>query len=144
MSLDKHLELIQSVVGRLANNSFSLKSWSIAILSALIAGASSIQADAQPFLGWLTLLITLLFWGLDAYYLRQERLFRKLYDAVRKGQTDERYTMNIQPYTGDVSPWLMTFFSVTLLPFHLPLFFMALAINLWPMLPQLRAWQATM
>jgi len=28
---------------------------------------------------------TLTFWGLDAYFLRAERLFRKLYGQVRQG-----------------------------------------------------------
>lgn len=55
----KHLELIQGVINRLAGNSFYMKGWAVVLLSALLV---------------------LVFWGLDAYFLWQERLYRVLYD----------------------------------------------------------------
>lgn len=40
-----------------------------------------------------------LFWCLDGYYLRQERLFRSLYDYVRTSETGGTdYSMDTRPY----------------------------------------------
>jgi hypothetical protein len=65
------------------------------------------------------LLPVVAFWGLDAYYLRQERLYRKLYDAVRRGDGSvEPFSMNAQPYAGEVADILATAVSKTELPFY--------------------------
>ena len=40
----KHLEFIQGVITRMASNSFAMKGWMIAIISALLA----IYADSKP------------------------------------------------------------------------------------------------
>jgi hypothetical protein len=59
------------------------------------------------------------FWGLDAYFLRQERLFRKLYDAVRVPESPvEPFSMNTRPYLDAVESWIDTALSLTLLPFY--------------------------
>jgi hypothetical protein len=86
----KHLELIQSVVSRLAGNSFLVKGWSLTIASALYA--ISIQAS-QWMYAVVGLAAACVFWSLDGYYLRQETLYRHLYDAVRT--SDKR----IEPYS---------------------------------------------
>ena len=41
MSKEKHLELIQGVINRMASNSFMLKGWSVVLVSALFALAAS-------------------------------------------------------------------------------------------------------
>ena len=73
---DKHLALVQGVVNRLAGNSFALKGWSVTLVSALLALAAK---DANVWLVAIALLPALTFWGLDGYFLGQERLFRGLY-----------------------------------------------------------------
>ena len=71
----KHLELIQGVINRMAQVSFILKGWTVTLLVALFA----VVANST---NWGLMLFSLtpicIFWGLDAYYLRQERLFRSL------------------------------------------------------------------
>src|SRR5438552_18609082 len=112
----KHLEMIQAVVSRLAGNSFSVKGWSITLVSALFALAAK---DANVRYAVLALLPALCFWGLDAYYLRQERLFRKLYDAVRTGATVgdpptpviQLFSMNTTPVSPMVDSWARTAIS---------------------------------
>lgn len=100
----KHLEFVQGVINRMARNSFLLKGWSVTLVAALFALAAK---GADPWCALVGLLPSLVFWGLDAYYLRQERLFRELYEAVRKGQLDaDRYCMNTEPYSEHVqSVW---------------------------------------
>ena len=75
----KHLELIQSIVGRMANNSFLIKGWSVTISAALFALAAK---DSNPKFAILAILPIFAFWYLDAFYLRQERIFRHFYNKV--------------------------------------------------------------
>ena len=60
-----------------------------------------------------------MFWALDAYFLRQERLFRKLYDEVR-GTENERvdFSMNTQPFQESVDGTCRVAWSRTLFLFH--------------------------
>lgn len=87
-----HLQMIQSVVDRLAGDSFRMKEWSIVLVSALLAlSVNRGQATIAP----IAFIPALLFWILDAYFLRQERLFRALYNVVRmKSESDIDFSMD--------------------------------------------------
>jgi len=61
-----HLELIQGVVNRLATNSFSLKGWSVVLVSGLFALAAS---GANPRFVYLAYFPAFAFWALDGYFL---------------------------------------------------------------------------
>ncbi len=78
----KHLEMIQAVVARLGNNAFLIKGWAITVAGAFLAFAVNREKYG---LALAALAPTLLFWLLDASFLRNERLFRNLFDRVRKG-----------------------------------------------------------
>ena len=59
------------------------------------------------------------FWGLDGYFLRQERLFRALYDYVRNIEEDKiDFSMNTTIVKDSVDSWFSVTFSKTLLVFH--------------------------
>ena len=76
----KHLEFIQGVINRLATNSFRLKGWTVVLVAALLALLAQARCvEHTP----IALVPIIFFWGLDAYFLWQERLFRSLYDHVR-------------------------------------------------------------
>src|SRR6266852_3616424 len=77
----KHLEFIQAVIGRMASNSFLLRGWSVTLAAALFALSAK---DTNPKLLAIAYYPILIFWILDGYFLSQERLFRALYDKVRK------------------------------------------------------------
>jgi len=110
----KHLEMIQSVVNRLAANSFLVKGWSITILAAALLFIANTSAPEWVALGFI--LPALGFWGLDGYFLWQERMFRQLYDSVRaKSATDFR----MKPAKSEGDSWLSAVFSRTLLAFYL-------------------------
>ncbi len=120
----KHLEMIQGVINRLAGNSFAIKGWSITLASALIAIAVD-KSDGRFALA--ALLPTIAFWILDGYFLWQESLFRKLYDAVRleqKNKAEDMFTMNTSLYLDKTPSWFATAFYIdgkkpnTLLYFH--------------------------
>ena len=112
----KHLEMLQAVISRMANNSFRLKGWNVVLVSAIFVLASS---ESKSQIVCLAYLPTAVFWLLDGYFLRQERLFRKLYDKVRvMGEDDIDFSMNTMPIDKDVASWLRAAVSRTLLLFH--------------------------
>ena len=100
----KHLELIQAVITRLAQNSFAMKGWAVTLVAAVFALSAK---ETNPLYFLIATLPVLSFWGLDAYYLRQEHLHRKLYDAVRRLPPSEAeynpFVMDTFPYSMDVS-----------------------------------------
>jgi hypothetical protein len=112
----KHLEMIQAVVNRMASNSFLLKGWAVTLVSALLALAA---ANSDRRFVFVAVLPLLMFWLLDAYFLRQERLFRKLYDKVRKLEaTAIDFSMNTAPHVAETASWIGVMFSRTLLIFY--------------------------
>lgn len=112
----KHLELIQITINRFSTNSFQIKGWSILIVSALFALAAS---DANPYFAFLAYVPSVVFWGLDGYYLSMERLYRKLYEIVRKTEDDDiDFSMNTKGLNEKKHPWVCATLSKTLIPFH--------------------------
>ena len=112
----KHLEFIQATVNRLSTNSFLLKGWSVVLVSALfvLSGKESNQKFA-----WLALIPAVVFWGLDGYFLWEERLYRQLYDQVRRrGPSKIDFSMDTRDFLDDVGGWLKAVFSKTLIPFY--------------------------
>lgn len=108
--------MIQGVINRMAQNSFMLKGWNIVIVSALFA--FSFKGSQLPFV-YIALFPSIVFWGLDGYFLRQERLFRKLYDHVRALKENEiDFSMNTGKVKNQVDSWLSVTLSKTLLAFH--------------------------
>ena len=65
------------------------------------------------------ILPALVFWILDAKYLQQERQFRGLYDAVRRDEVDEEFSMNIAKYGGEVESVPRITFSWSVIWFYL-------------------------
>ncbi len=113
----KHLEFVQAAVNRMANNSFLLKGWSVTLIAALFALAAKDANQAYMLIAYFPLLI---FWCLDAYFLRQERRFRALYNQVRQmNEADIDFSMNTEPFSGDISNnWARALFSPTLFIYY--------------------------
>ena len=113
----KHLELIQGIINRMASNSFMLKGWSVVLVSALLVLVSRQGGNKWALVG---LFPTLVFWGLDAYFLRQERLYRALYDHVRALPPDQiDFSMDTRIFTGPKLRWHSSLLSITLCWFYL-------------------------
>jgi len=111
-----HLEMIQGVINRLSQNSFLLKGWCVVLVSALFALAAG---NSKIYFIYLAYFPALAFWVLDAYFLWQERLFRALYDHVRKMKDEEvDFSMDRSIVKNHVSPWVDVIFSKTLMIFH--------------------------
>jgi len=112
----KHLEICQSVISRMAGNSFFLKGWSVTLIVGLFALAAQ---GANVRFVYVAYIPTLLFWLLDAYYLRQERLFRKLYDQIRlMEETNIDFSMNTSDFQDAVNSQFRIMFSISEVPFY--------------------------
>jgi hypothetical protein len=116
----KHLEFIQGAINRMAGNLFFLRGWTITLIAALFAFFAKETNTDFIFVVYFPVII---FWILDGYFLSQERLFRALYNHVRK--LDEKeidFSMNTSEYNEDKrNSWLRSMFSSTLLFFYLSL-----------------------
>ena len=125
----KHLEFIQGIVTRLETDSFRLKGWTVVLGSALIV---LLVREGRIELAPLALVPVIFFWGLDGYFLWQERLFRALYDHVRQKEESEiDFSMDVSPFrTNRARTWLGATFSRTLIAFYgaLALFVISLGV----------------
>ena len=109
----KHLEFIQGVVNRLATDSFRIKGWAVILVSALLV---LLIRENQADLAWIGFVPVFVFWGLDGYFLWQERLFRDLYDHVR-GLHEDRVDFSMDTSVFNRSWWSATL-SITLFLFY--------------------------
>lgn len=113
----KHLEFIQTTIGRMASNLFFLKGWTVTLVSALFALSAK---ESEPSYGFLAFLIIFIFWSLDGYFLSQERLFRDLYNDVRKLEEGEiDFSMDVKKYKVYYrNSWFCSVCSSTLFCFY--------------------------
>lgn len=113
----KHLELVQNIINRMASNSFLLKGWAVTLVAGIFA-----LADKLYYL--VAFIPVIVFWGLDAYYLLQERLYRALYDKVRntaEENIDFSLSATTREFKSDKNNYVNCLKSKTVLPFYLPL-----------------------
>lgn len=69
----RYLEMIQSVIQRMANNSFLLKGWTVSLIVAIFVLSDKVT-DQIYFI--FTYIPAIVFWILDSYYLQLERKYR--------------------------------------------------------------------
>ena len=116
----KHLEFIQQTITRMATNSFLLKGWTVTLIVGVLAFAN--VKDMNSNYVAIAIIPTIMFWILDGFFIRQERLFREVYNSVRLlTESEIDYSMDTTPYNGNVKSWFKTVFSKTLNLFYLPI-----------------------
>ncbi|GHV11590.1 hypothetical protein FACS1894219_02980 [Clostridia bacterium] len=78
--LHKEIDLVQGCITRMAQNSFMIKGWALGIVSALIA------LSAERIAIWVLCLISIgvlvMFWVLDAFFLKMEKCYRFKYEWI--------------------------------------------------------------
>ena len=117
----KYLEMIQNVIERLARNSFQIKTWAATIFTATIVLTYSI---INTLIFIVLIAVISLFWALDSYYIKQERLFRKLYEqkVYQFNKTQEKdkiemFDMNVSIF--QVKSVFKTMFSISELLYYI-------------------------
>jgi len=115
----KHLEFIQSIVSRMAANSFIVKGWSITLVAILFTLSSTSTSNGYIAISFIPVLM---FWILDGFFISRERAFRSLYDHVRKLRIDEvDFSMNISSFNKRGNSWFYSIFSKTVSLFYISL-----------------------
>ncbi len=122
----KHLDFVQAVIARLSSSSSATKGWGLTVATAAFGFSAT---KAVPVVAGLGLTIVIFFGILDSYYLREERLFRYLYDDARQGLVDV-YSMNKNNYSGRCTR-RSVFFSWSVFGFYGPLLLVGLGALAW-------------
>ena len=119
----KEIEIIQDIIKRMAFNSFMIKGCTITLVAVTLLLRGSTY---QVLVAFIPILV---FWFLDAYFLWQERLYRRLYNWVIKNRmnTDEHlFDMNAYRFKDEEQSKLRIMFSITLGWFYGSLFVLTL------------------
>lgn len=109
-----YLGFIQGAINRMAGNVFIVKGWSVALVAAIIA----VTSDAK-FGFYIAIVPVLLFWWLDAYYLRQERLYRKLYEIASTANPPVTFSMDTSVLKNSFTSTFGTMRAIAVCPFYL-------------------------
>jgi hypothetical protein len=120
----KHLEMIQAVIARLANEAALIKGWALTVSAAFFGLAAQQSFSAR--IAVIALLPVAAFWGLNAYYLRQERKYRSLYNRVRLETAPVLFDMDAKNEEAD--SFRATVTSATLAPFYGVIFFVGVVL----------------
>lgn len=126
----KHLELIQGVITRMSGNLFTLRGWMITLVVGLSVAFLEVGRNELQII---LVLVVLIFWIHDAYFLSLERSYRCLYDKVRKLKEDDiDFSMDIREFNGlrKTSIWYCMF-SNTLAYFYIPTLILILIISIF-------------
>ena len=84
----KHLEFVQNIINRLATASFSIKTATVAIVTAITGFYGNNDSAGTKHL-CLYLFPSVIFWILYSYYLEKERKFRDIYKNIcSRNETD--------------------------------------------------------
>ena len=124
----EHLKLVQANIARMSSNSFLCKGWTVALVAALFAFGAKDADRVFVIIAWIPLIV---FAGLDAYYLWQERLFRSLYEVVAaKGPDVVDYSMDVAPFKQE-NKWRYALVSPPILAFYASLAILLVVITVY-------------
>jgi hypothetical protein len=108
-----HLQMIQSVITRMAGNSALLKGWAVTLVAASFALAAN---DGKHHFIMVAYMPTAMFWILDAYYLRLEQQYRALFEAsAAKDDESTSFSMDVSSFS---QPFIKAFLSEANLVFY--------------------------
>jgi hypothetical protein len=117
-----HINLLQGIINRLANNSAGCKTWCITLVAALLALAGATRA---PAIVAFALIPVVVFGFLDSMYLAQERAYRGLYGrivaAVRNGSYSRENVFDARAPIGGAGRVWSAFWSWAVWPVYLGL-----------------------
>ncbi|TGX83817.1 hypothetical protein E5358_01155 [Palleniella muris] len=117
-----HIEMLQGIICRMSDNSANCKTWTVTVISALIA--INVNNGLYPCYDklWICYIPALLFFFLDCYYLGVERRIRRAQTKfVRQGKNAHRECFLLKYEHGllrDIKETFKAIFSFSTLPFY--------------------------
>lgn len=120
-AVQTHLQLYQNILARMANNSSSVKTWCVTVVSAILV--LLIEREEESALA-LAMIPVSLFFVLDVYYLSLEKRFRWSYDHFVKdlhceGGSNEIKLFEIVSDKRKIKPLKESICSFSIWPFYL-------------------------
>lgn len=129
--LHKEVDLIQSCISRMANNSFLLKGWALSLMAIILTLIA--ESNCGSTVGLILFFVILCFWGLDAFFLMTERKYRCLYNWVISNRLqqnlDDAYSLDVSRFDKDVTLGDSILCKTALL-FYLPILSVLLGVIL--------------
>ena len=118
--LHKEIDLIQACIARIAHISFLIKGWTISLVAVFLVLAD--KAGSLAIWSSILLIPLISFWYLDAFFLRTEHMYRKMYvwvlDKRKNGNNEMLYDLNPKRFEGQVDSRLKVMWSETLRWFY--------------------------
>lgn len=140
--LHKEIDLIQNCIQRMSNNSFLIKGWLITIIAGVVT-LSHENMNVSIFL--ILVFATIIFWGLDAFFLRTEKKYRKMYTwMLEQRKLDSRelqYDLEPKRFDNQVESVLKLMFSPTLAGFYLCVLIAVIFVTVC-LLPSVGKWMS--
>jgi len=107
----KELEIVRGIINRMVYSSFLIKGWAIT----LVVGTLLLKGNKyQSFIAFIPIFV---FWYLDAYFLRLERLYRRLHNWIKDNRlktADFLFDLNYKRFEKEEQSILRIMFSITL------------------------------
>ncbi len=98
----QYFTIIQNVINRMAQNSFLIKAWAVTLIAAITVLTFSI---INILIFGVLLVITIIFWVLDSYYLKLEKLYRHLYNAKVEDYNNNQIRKSMKLFDMDYEPF---------------------------------------
>jgi spore maturation protein CgeB len=127
----KSLDYLQDNIKRMSQNGFHTKEWAITLIAALSALNVSINSIA---LSVVTIVATLIFWYLNAFYLSSERKFRKKYRENIKKLGDLQSIFEFEQNGGNKPIKIRiidTISSKSIFPFYVSILVCTITLLVW-------------
>ncbi len=118
--LFKEIDLLQSCISRMAQNSFMIKGWALTLFAGATVFTKGANLGTFNLFLFTTFIPFICFWVLDTFYLHTEMKYRKMYeDMLEKRKVDNlegQYGLN--PRNVNCGIVFKTMFSFTLVVFY--------------------------
>ncbi|MHA1251612.1 MAG: hypothetical protein ACTSRP_16595 [Candidatus Helarchaeota archaeon] len=127
-TISEYFKIIQSIIDRMGRNSFMIKAWYATLFSAVIVLIFTYKSFTYEILiiNIFLFIISIVFWIIDSYYLKKERLFRKLYEKKveeynddKKRQTMKIFDLSIKAINKETKKFIWIIFSKTEFSFYI-------------------------
>lgn len=122
-AVQKYLDILQAIIGRMAQNSTGCKTWCITLVSAILV--LLIENDGSRYL-WIATIPVVFFALLDSYYLSLEREIRDQYNGFvkrlheEKAVVSELFVITVKKgFWRRIGLTLITSMSPAIIPFYL-------------------------
>ena len=135
----QYISLLQGNIDRMASNSANAKTWLVSLATAIAALHFSMNANSVI---WVAVVLVVLFFFLDSYYLSIERKFlvlrlefvKRCKEGSDAGRAELLYNFNVAEVKDKRTSLWYAMGAVSTFPFYLVMFLITLAISLWPII----------